>query len=143
MPRPFLGRSNFPRCSDTIELRHLHVHQDNIGAFPVVELDGLATAVRQRENMPLVLKHADGDRLVNRIIFGNKNTQRSRGSSPDLQLCGRGLVDLLWYGSCRNRKTRREMEDTSDIRSTFHRDSSAHLLDQFPADSETQAGPAV
>ena len=84
------------RGVEAVELRHLHVHQDDVVRLPLERLDRLEAVRRDVGAVAEPLEQAERDLLVHRVVLGEQDPQRRPGALS----VGHGL-DRLSLGPAR------------------------------------------
>jgi hypothetical protein len=67
--------ANRPRRGETVQLRHVDVHQDQVEALSLMEGDRLCPILGRHRRVPLLLEEADHQAPVHLVILRDQDSE--------------------------------------------------------------------
>ncbi|OPY79760.1 MAG: hypothetical protein A4E70_02034 [Syntrophus sp. PtaU1.Bin005] len=143
-PLPF---PDFPGRFIAVHPRHLAVHQDEVVMPGGPGINGSKTVLHHVDVTAEVVQHGRGDRLVDRVVFSQKDAESREDSRVAFSAGG----DAIWKGfrqepgsgdgrnGARFFEARSEAEGGPPPRRTFNLDGPTHHGDELAGNREPQA----
>jgi len=139
---------------ETVHLRHLHVHQDQVEGFVAGGGDRLATVPGVEHGVAALLEEGRGEGAVDHIVLGEQDAQADGGNrfaSLGIRSGGFPSCRRVLGGTCGRRQAGRrhypepggKVKGRSFAGSAFDPDPPAHPFNQLRGNGQSQPGAAV